>query len=185
MNFSTKITFLMLAASFSFGISSAQDISIEEANKAAALAKTEKDTLPDDAIIVRRIPLASGPELNTDQLVVDTIPSSSEGLNIVLFNDNTWRYIRNRDISVIDETVFTQDWDTVNLSVYKTAQSCPTLCDPMDCSLPGSSVHGILQSRIPEWVAISSSRRSFPLKDQTVSCISKGDSLPLRIKSKI
>lgn len=120
MKFSTKITLLMLAASFSFGISSAQDISIEEANKAAALAKADKDTLPDDAIVVRRIPLASGPELNTDQLVVDTIPSSSEGLNIVLFNDNTWRYIRNRDISVIDETVFTQDWDTVNLSVYKT-----------------------------------------------------------------
>ena len=32
------------------------------------------------------------------------------------------------------------------------AQSCPTLCDPMDCSLPGSSVHGILQARILEWV---------------------------------
>ena len=36
------------------------------------------------------------------------------------------------------------------------AQSCPTLCDPMDCSLPGSSVHGIFQSKILEWVAISS-----------------------------
>ena len=35
------------------------------------------------------------------------------------------------------------------------AQSCPTLCNSMDCSLPGSSVHGILQARIPEWVAIS------------------------------
>ena len=40
------------------------------------------------------------------------------------------------------------------------AQSCPTLCDPMDCSLPGVSVHGIVQARIPEWVAISFSRRS-------------------------
>ena len=35
------------------------------------------------------------------------------------------------------------------------AQSCLTLYDPMDCSLPGSSVHGILQARILEWVAIS------------------------------
>ena len=35
------------------------------------------------------------------------------------------------------------------------AQSCPTLCDPMDCSPPGSSVHGILQARILEWVAVS------------------------------
>ena len=40
------------------------------------------------------------------------------------------------------------------------AQLCPTLCDPMDCSLPGSSVHGILQARILEQVAISSSRES-------------------------
>ena len=37
----------------------------------------------------------------------------------------------------------------------KVAQSCPTFCDPMDCSPPGSSVHGILQARILEWVAIS------------------------------
>ena len=37
----------------------------------------------------------------------------------------------------------------------------------MDCSLPGSSVHGILQARILEWVAISSSRESSQLKDQT------------------
>ena len=34
-------------------------------------------------------------------------------------------------------------------------QSCPALCDPMDCSSPGSSVHGILQAKILEWVAIS------------------------------
>ena len=40
------------------------------------------------------------------------------------------------------------------------AQSCPTLCDPMDCSLPGSFVNGIFQARVPEWVAISFSRGS-------------------------
>ena len=44
--------------------------------------------------------------------------------------------------------------------VVKVAQSCLTLCDPMDCSLPGSSVHGILQARILEWVAIPFSRGS-------------------------
>ena len=38
------------------------------------------------------------------------------------------------------------------------AQSCVTLCDPMDCSLPGSSVHGIFQTRNQEWVAISFSK---------------------------
>src|SRR5574341_1416000 len=37
------------------------------------------------------------------------------------------------------------------------AQSCPTLCNPMDCSLPGSSVHWIFQARVLEWVAISCS----------------------------
>ena len=40
----------------------------------------------------------------------------------------------------------------------KSLQSCPTLCDPMDYSLPGSSVHGILQARILEWVAVPSCR---------------------------
>ena len=40
------------------------------------------------------------------------------------------------------------------------AQSCPTLCNPMDCTLPGSSVHGILQARILEWVAIFFSKGS-------------------------
>ena len=52
-------------------------------------------------------------------------------------------------------------------------QSCPTPCDPMDCSLPGSTVHGIFQARILEWVAISYSRGSFGPKDRThVSCVS-------------
>ena len=47
------------------------------------------------------------------------------------------------------------------------AQSCPTLCEPMDCSPPGFSGHGILQARILEWVAISFSRGSFRPKDWT------------------
>ena len=52
------------------------------------------------------------------------------------------------------------------------AQSCTTLCDPMDCSLPCSSIHGIFQARVLEWVAISFSRGSSQPRDQTwVSCI--------------
>ena len=52
-------------------------------------------------------------------------------------------------------------------------QLCPTLCDAMDCSLPGSSVHGILQARILEWVATPSSRGSSPPRVWTwVSCSS-------------
>ena len=52
-------------------------------------------------------------------------------------------------------------------------QLCPTLCDRMDCGLPGSSALGISQARILEWVAIPFSRGSFQSRDQTqVSCIS-------------
>ena len=54
------------------------------------------------------------------------------------------------------------------------AKSCQILCDSMDCSLPGSSVHGILQARMLEWVAISSSRGSSRPRDRTPGpcCIS-------------
>ena len=51
------------------------------------------------------------------------------------------------------------------------ALSCPTHCDPRDCSLPGSSVYGILQARILEWVVISFSLGSSQPRDQT--CISE------------
>ena len=47
------------------------------------------------------------------------------------------------------------------------AQSCLTLCNPMDCSLQGSCVHGIFQARIPEWAAISFSRGSSQPRDRT------------------
>ena len=57
---------------------------------------------------------------------------------------------------------------------YLVAKSCLTLCSPMGCSPPGSSVHGISQARILEWAAISSSRESSQLRDGTcVSCISR------------
>jgi len=53
-------------------------------------------------------------------------------------------------------------------------QLCPTLCDPIDCSSPGSSVRGILQASILEWVAIPSSRGPSPPREQTwVSCIGR------------
>ena len=54
----------------------------------------------------------------------------------------------------------------------KSFQLRPTLCDPIDCSAPGSSVRGILQARILERVAVSSSRGSSPPRDRT--CISCG-----------
>ena len=62
----------------------------------------------------------------------------------------------------------------MNVYAHSITQSCPTLCDPMDCSPPGSSVHGILQARILDWVAISS-KGSSRLRDWThISCIVGG-----------
>ena len=62
------------------------------------------------------------------------------------------------------------------------AQSCPNFCDSTDHSPPGSSIHGILQARMPEWVAISICRGSSQPRDWTcVSCVSfalQVDSLP-------
>ena len=49
----------------------------------------------------------------------------------------------------------------------KSLRLCPALCDAMDCSVPGSSVHGILQERILEWVAMSYSRGLSQTRDQT------------------
>ena len=51
-------------------------------------------------------------------------------------------------------------------SESEVVQSCPTLSDPMDCSLPGSSIHGIFQARVLEWVAIAFSATSLT-RDQT------------------
>ena len=54
----------------------------------------------------------------------------------------------------------------------KSLQSCPTLCDPIDGSPPGSSVHGILQARTLEWVAIAFSNASkWKVKVKSLSCV--------------
>ena len=58
----------------------------------------------------------------------------------------------------------------LHFSESELTQSCLTLCDPMDCSLPGSSIHGILQARILEWGAISFSRGSSQPRDGTWVC---------------
>ena len=66
-------------------------------------------------------------------------------------------------------------WCSWHAVLCLVGQSCLTLCDLMDCSPPGSSVMGILQTRILEWVAMPSSRGSSQLRDWTqVSCIAGG-----------
>ena len=108
MNF--RLTLALCLAMLTAGTLSAQNTTNNKINK---------DSLPADAIIVKRVPLASGEAFDVkDVLVVDTIPSTSEGLSIVLYNDNTWRYVRNRDIDVLDETIYTQNWDTSKIHAY-------------------------------------------------------------------
>ena len=63
-------------------------------------------------------------------------------------------------------------------SESEVAQSCPTLCNPMDCSLSGSSVHGIFQARVLEWIAISFSRGSSQPRNRTWVSALQADALP-------
>ena len=64
------------------------------------------------------------------------------------------------------------------IAIVLAAQSCLTLCDPMNCSLPGSSVHGIPQTRILEWAAIPFSRGSSQPRIEPRSPILQAVSLP-------
>ena len=66
----------------------------------------------------------------------------------------------------------------VKVMLELVTESCLTLCDPMGCSPPGSSVHGILQARILEWVAISFSRGSSQSRDRAQVFHIAADSLP-------
>ena len=73
---------------------------------------------------------------------------------------NKWREARPRNLCISHSPTW---------SSCLVIQVCPTLSDPKDCSLSGSSVHGILQARILVWVAISFSRRSSRARDQTLA----------------
>ena len=78
---------------------------------------------------------------------------------------------------------YTQSKDVLWMCVCSVTQSCLIFCGPMDCSLPGSSVHGTFGARILEWVVISYSRGSSWPRDPTrfscISCIGRWISLPL------
>ena len=80
-----------------------------------------------------------------------------------------WEVPRNTGISIFFLFLTHGLWYIVLVT-----KLCPTLCDPMDCSLPGSSVHGIFQARVLEWVAISFSRASSWPRDRTcIACIGR------------
>ena len=73
-----------------------------------------------------------------------------------------------KNLPAMQETRFRSlGWEAPLEKEKEVAQSCSTRCDTMDCSPPGSSVHGILQARILEWVAMSSCRGSSWPRDRT------------------
>ena len=80
-------------------------------------------------------------------------------------------------VRVISEKLFEFFSLTMQKVKVLVAQLCPILCDPMDCGPPGSSVHGILQARTLEWVAILFSRESSQPRDQTGFPSLQADSL--------
>ena len=67
----------------------------------------------------------------------------------------------------MSETEYIFTYKEIDCNMVLVAQSCLTLCTPMDCGLPGSSVHGIFQTRILESVAITFSRESSRSRGQT------------------
>ena len=80
-----------------------------------------------------------------------------EWVAISFFRGSSWP----RDQAHIStDSLLSHQWSEVS-------QSCPTLCDPMDCSLPGFSFHAIFQARVPEWIAISFSRGASRPRDRT------------------
>ena len=90
------------------------------------------------------------------------IPKRSESrvmFSVVVFTAKRWKQPK---FPSIDEWINKTWWVHA-----KSLQSCPTQCNPLDCSPPGSSVHGILQARILEWVAMPSSRGSSRPRDRT------------------
>ena len=87
-----------------------------------------------------------------------------------LFWDKLWMFFPRRNVSnfpLFTSTLLYIWCESESKSESEVTQSCPTLCDPTDCSLPGSSVHGIFQARVLEWGAISFSRGSLHPRDWT------------------
>ena len=101
----------------------------------------------------------------------------------LVYNTNEWHFINMCLLSEVSKgyfyDFFSCCWIYIPNCCCLVTKLCLTLCDSMDCSPPGSSVHGILQGRILEWVAISFSRGSSHMKTESTSPAWQVDSLPL------
>ena len=102
------------------------------------------------------------------------LKKSTMGLFVFLFSKLSDRNVVALQMEIWQPFLRPGKWDPLGgyESESEVAQSCLTLCDPMDGNLPGSTVHGIFQARILEWAAISFSRGSSQPRDRTwISCI--------------
>ena len=93
-------------------------------------------------------------EVTAFGLFVDGAEAFDFGGDLVLFPDGGVAESEGGEFSFVVEIL--NDFE-IRGRLDSAAQSCPSLCNPMDCSLPGSSVYGIFQARVLEWVAISRS----------------------------
>ena len=94
--------------------------------------------------------------------VLDKSPLSDPGRGPPSCSNSISNMLMTQGVYIIISTIL-----NINEWVSEVTQSCPALCNPMDCSIPGSFVHGIFQARVLKWVAISFSRGSSWPRDQT------------------
>ena len=95
-----------------------------------------------------------------------TVLAFSLPLSVYIFSGFSSNHLNNLKW-FMNHLRITGDMTALSAEYMLSLQSCPILCDPMDCGPPGSSVHGIFQARVLEWVAIAFSRGSFQPKDRT------------------
>ena len=85
---------------------------------ASTTAEATPATTPSDINVLPAKPVQVAPVRKIEEMVVDTLPTINEALKIVLYNDNTWRYVRDRSVRQ-DSTVFEKYWSTTEISPYR------------------------------------------------------------------
>ena len=99
-------------------------------------------------------------------------PINRLALSALVSSDNSFLSIRREpNLEALEGTPPFLQEKHVHCMHAKLLQSCPTLCNPMDCNPPDSSVHGIFQARILEWVAMLSSRGSSQGSNPHLLCL--------------